>query len=120
MLIWIQISLSIFLIFLSISLFLVSFFYSKKIKNTSIFLSLEIERKISEGVMVLKHNVDLVDDHIQDISMDIRDLSIRTNIVETRLEERYTAFLLSSSIAPKPLISSQSKRGRPRKNPEEE
>ncbi len=79
-----------------------------------------LQRSLDEGQLKLTHKIELVDRQLQDMGMDIKDLNVRTNIVETRLEERNAALLLSATVAPPALSHTGAKRGRPRKNIEEQ
>ena len=78
-----------------------------------------IQKNLEDGLVKLGHKIDLIDRQLHDMSMDIKDLNIRTNIVETRLEERNAAFLLSATVAPQAMPQASIKRGRPRKYIEE-
>ncbi len=105
---WIQISLLGFGIILSTLFFLRSSFLKKR------------NAEKLEGLLIhLGHKIDMVDRHLQEVCMDIKDLTIRTTIVETRLEERNVSHLISSLAAPKKISSSSGKRGRPRKTPQQ-
>ena len=66
------------------------------------------------GLLVIGHKIDLVDRHLQDACMDIKNLNLRTTIVETRLQERSLAVCLPHRAADEPLPV-KVKRGRPRK-----
>lgn len=74
----------------------------------------DLSRMIEEKLVNVSHKIDLVDRQLQDMRMDIKDLNMRTNIVETRLEERNAALFLSATISPPSTLSSP-KRGRPKK-----
>ena len=109
---WIEISLLGFGLCLSTCYFLRSC-YLKRIGAKKIDL---LQKTLEDGLMNMCHKIELVDRQLQDMGIDIKDLNIRTTIVETRLEERNAALFLSSAVTPQ--VTSSPKRGRPRKNPE--
>lgn len=112
---YIHISLLSVVIFLTIGFFLRSSYLIRQNAKNLDFL----QRSLDEGGVRIVHKIDLVDRQLQDMGMDIKDLNVRTNIVETRLEERNAALLLSATVAPPAFPHMAPKRGRPRKNPEE-
>ncbi len=113
----IQISLTSLLIILIVSFFVASVLHRKKLLNFSEKFFCELERKIDKEGISIKHKIEILEAHLKDMSFDIKDLNIRTNVVETRLEERNSALLLSSSA--KLSLPPPPKRGRPRKIPQQ-
>lgn len=118
---WIEIGLLSLVLF-----FLIIVFFREELKrkvDEEKFSYLEkkltgIQLEISTNFSSISHKIQMLDRSLEDIRRDSRSLTRSATVLETRMEER-TAELISSTSAVKSITNTVSKRGRPRKNPEE-
>lgn len=99
-------------ILLGFSFFVISFFQKRRIESRQENKFDEVQKSIEEAMVHVSHKIDLMDCKLQNMGLDLKDLNIRTNVVETRLEERNAALVMAASLNPS---LPAPKRGRPKK-----